>query len=111
MKIASWTLLIALALLSLAAGGAKLAQVSQEVAFFEAVGLGAGWMLALGAVQTFSAIGAMFSNTRAIGLSAMALGFLASSAMFFATGDTRFGLASLVPAVLCVVLIWRKDTL
>ncbi|WP_299194773.1 DoxX family protein [uncultured Erythrobacter sp.] len=96
-----------LALLSLAAGGAKLAAMPQEVEFFSALGLDTFWLHALGAVQVAGAIACILPATRKIGAFAVATGFGFSAAMIFATGNMMFGAISLVPMVL-MLLTGRK---
>lgn len=107
MRILYWIVFVIVVALSVAAGGAKLAQVPQEAAFFESIGLSTGWMIALGIVQTLGAILALIPKSRKLGLSAIAIGFLASSAMIFATGNNQFGSASLIPVALILFLIWQ----
>jgi len=107
MRVISIIFLAVVVLLSLAAGGAKVAQMPQEIAFFEGVDLNQAWMIALGCVQILGAILAIIPKTKATGLIAMAAAFLASAVMVFAAGSTSFALVSLIPAVLCVALFLR----
>ena len=109
MKIVAYGLLAALVLMSIAAGGAKLANMPQEIAFFREAGVSALWLVPLGLVQIGGAAASVFARTRVAGLALMAAGFLASSMMVFATGDIRFGALSLIPVVLALALIgWEK---
>ena len=93
-----------LALLSLAAGGVKLAQVPQEVQFFSSLGLDAFWLYPLGALQVLGAIGCVSASSRKTGMGIIALGFAISAAMIFASGNAAFGAVSLVPAALAAWL-------
>ena len=108
MRIFGLILLAILALLSLAAGIAKVMQAPQEVAFFDQAGVDLFWLVPLGAAQIVGAILAIFPKTRSLGLIVTGLGFLCSSLMIFATGNTSFGILSLVPAVLCLALFLAK---
>ena len=104
MKYVYWLLLGLLVLMSLAAGGAKLAAMPQEVAFFSAAGLDANLLSPLGLVQIVGALLAVLPRTRVAGASTMALGFLASSVVIFMIGNSGFGLISLIPVVLSALV-------
>lgn len=100
MKYVYWVILGLLALMSVAAGGAKLAAMQQEVAFFAEAGLDVTWLLPLGAVQVIGAFLAIYPRSRAIGAAIMALGFFVSSVVIFMTGNIGFALISLIPVFL-----------
>jgi len=104
MRILAIAAICLLALLSLAAGGAKLAQVPQEVQFFTSLGLDAFWLYPLGALQVLGAIGCVSAASRKTAMGAIALGFAISAAMIFVSGNAAFGAASLVPAALAAWL-------
>jgi len=107
-KIVMTVILVLLALLSVAAGSAKLTQAPQEVAFFAELGLDPFWLYPLGALQLGGALACVIPKTRRIGLAAIATGFAISGAMIFLTGNTTFGAVSLVPAALALWLLMRK---
>ena len=104
MKVLGIVVLCLLALLSLAAGGAKLAQAPQEVQFFASVGLEPIWLYPLGALQVIGALACIPAKLRRFGIAAVALGFAISAVMILATGNATFGAVSVVPALLAVVL-------
>ena len=107
MKLVGMFALVAIVLLSLAAGGAKIAQMPQEATFFTNAGLDQAWMIPLGLVQVAGAIAAVFARTRRLGLSVAAAAFLISSLMIFATGNLQFGVLSLLPVAVCIImLLW-----
>lgn len=106
MKIFSYVLLVLLALLSLVAGIAKLIQTPAEIEFFASAGLDAVWLYPLGAVQVAGAIMAAIPRTRTLGTLSIALGFAISSLVIFMTGNTTFGLVSLVTVAL-TILAWK----
>ncbi len=107
MKAIGLVLAALLALLSLAAGGAKLAQTAQEIEFFASAGVDPFWLYPLGGLQVIGAIACLPNATRRLGLFVIAVGFAISSAMIFVTGNTMFGAISLIPALLALVLGWR----
>ena len=108
MKYAYWLVLGLLVLMSLAAGGAKLAAMPQEVAFFADAGIDAKWLLPLGLVQIVAGLLAILPRTRSLGAASMALGFLISSAVIFMTGNIGFGLVSLLPVLLSGLIAHRE---
>jgi len=97
-------LLIALILMSFAAGAAKLMQMPQEVAFFAAAGLGPLPLISLGVLQVAGAVFAIPHRWRRQGLWLMALGFLASSIVILITGNVIFAVGSLLPVILALYL-------
>ena len=100
MKLLGLVVLGLLALLSFAAGAAKLTQAPQEVEFFASVGIGTIWLYPLGALQVGGAIACIPARFRKSGAFAIALGFAISAMMIFASGNAMFGAISLLPAAL-----------
>ena len=111
MKIFTLVVMALLALLSVAAGAAKLTQAPQEMAFFTEMGLDPFWLYPLGALQVIGALACTLPRTRRAGLAAVAVGFAISSVMIFMTGNATFGVMSLVPVVLALWLMRRKSGL
>ena len=105
MKLALNILLIILVLMSLAAGAAKLLQVPQEAQFFADAGLGTGVMMALGALQILGAALSVPPKFRKAGAAIMGAGFLASAVIILMTGNMGFAAVSLLPVVLCGVVV------
>lgn len=101
MKILALIAVGLLALLSLAAGGAKLALMPQEVQFFGQLGLSQIWLYPLGAIQVLGALACALPKTRRLGTSAIGIGFAISSIMLFLTGETVLGGISLFVSGLC----------
>lgn len=110
MKILTLVAVAIVVLLSLAAGGAKLASTPQEVQFFEAAGLGTAWLVPFGILQILGGLLAIPKSLRWIGATICAACFLASAAMVFATGQTSFGLISLLPVLLAGFVVWSSKT-
>jgi len=104
MKFLGLLTLAAIVLLSLAAGGAKVGQMPQEAAFFASSGIDQAWMIPIGLVQIAGAIATIIMRTRRLGLIVTATAFMISSLMIFATGNLMFGMISVLPAAVCIVL-------
>ena len=98
-------LVYALALLNAAAGIPKIMQMPQELAFLEAIGFGAIAVTLLGLVQFAGALLLLWTKTRLIGAGLAGLALLVSSIAIFASGNTQFGLISLLPLVVLIVAI------
>jgi hypothetical protein len=105
MKLVGMFALAAIVLLSLAAGGAKISQMPQEAAFFTDAGIDQAWMVSLGLIQVAGAIAAAFARTRRLGLFVTAAAFLISSLMIFVTGNLKFGVISVLPVAVCIILL------
>ena len=101
-------LLVLISLLSVAAGLAKVAQVPNEMAFLQGLGLSKELILLFGAIQITAGCMVWVSAVRPLGLWFVFLMFLLSTAMLFVSGDLVFGLISVVPVVLTGFLIFRS---
>lgn len=102
MKIFNIIAIFAVALLSLAAGAAKLMKVPQEAAFFEAVSLAPIFMTIFGALQVLCSVLICIPKTRRIGAGLAALSFFASVVMILKTGQIYFALFSVLPVFLAL---------
>lgn len=106
----------ALGLLSIAAGIPKFMQMPQELGFLDSIGLSGIAVSALGIVQLAGGVLLFWPRFRLTGASLAALALVVSSAAIFASGDTTFGLISLCPLVLAIIVIYselgksRRDT-
>lgn len=112
MKWVKIIVLVLIALMSGAAGLAKVMKTPQETAFFEAVGLDLTFLIPLGIAQILGALLAVNPKTRRFGLGLVALGFLISAIMIFMSGNIGFGLGSLIPVIIAASLSfvsWNKD--
>ncbi|MEM7279219.1 MAG: hypothetical protein AAF385_13950 [Pseudomonadota bacterium] len=100
-------LIYALAILSVAAGVPKILQQPQELGFLAALGFSNVAVSALGVVQVLGGLLLFAKKTRLVGavLAALALGV--SSAALFVSGTIKFGLISLLPVVVAVLIFWR----
>ncbi len=111
MKVLILIIAVIVAFLSIAAGAAKILAAPQEVQFFEAVGVSATWMMPLGILQVVGGVLGIPQKTRQAGVLIVVAGFLVSTAMIFATGNVGFGVSSLLPVLLALVVLWlsRKE--
>jgi len=100
MKYVSIAALVAVCLLSMAAGIAKVARTPQEVDFFAQAGLGILPLVLLGAVQILGGALCAAPRLRVIGLSLVTLGFLLSVLVIALTGNIGFAAISVLPAFL-----------
>lgn len=108
MKYLFFAVLIILVILSLAAGGAKVFNMPQEIQFFKDAGIHSTWLLPLGSLQIIGGLLAIYYRTRRVGSAAIALGFLLSTIVIFMTGNSAFGVFSLLPVFLCAFIFWRS---
>ncbi len=109
MRISIWIIAAVLALLSLAAGAAKIAAAPQEIQFFQDAQVSIRWMLPMGVLQVVGGILTIFRRSRKFGAIIAAAGFLLSAAMIFVTGNLVFAVVSLLPAALAALLFWLSD--
>lgn len=107
----------ALALLSIAAGIPKILQMPQELGFLESIGFSRIAVSMLGLVQLTGGILLFGRRLRLLGAVLAAAALLVSSIAIFVSGDTRFGLISLLPLVVLIIVIFgdlrgvqRSDT-
>lgn len=106
LKLMKTIVLIVLILLSLGAGLAKLAQLPQELAFFDAAGIGSGSAPLFGGLQVLAAGLIAWPKTRSTGLGLAAFMFACSAIMIFVAGAPGFAIFSLVPVGVALLLRW-----
>lgn len=103
--------IVIIALLSLAAGIAKVTHSPQEVKFLQSFLFNDFTITLYGVMQILAAVllsvGGLFSHQSAklIGATMVALGFLLSSILIFISGSWIFGLVSLLPVALTGLII------
>jgi hypothetical protein len=108
MKILKIVNLILLFLLSVSAGIAKSLQLPQEMEFLQKAGFNGTMVVILGVIQVVGGALILPARTRTTGAVLAGTGFLISSVTIFASGNIGFGISSLVPAMLAVLLIVDK---
>lgn len=92
------------AALGIGAGIPKIAQMPDEVNFFQQVGLGNEAVAIFGLLQLAAGVLLLFRKTRTGAGIALAVMFLASSVMLFLAAKTIFGLVSLVPVIMALLV-------
>ncbi len=83
---------IIIALLSIAAGMAKVTQTPQEIQFLNGLGLNNTMILAFGLLQVIGGMLTMPTKTRLYGASCVVVGFFISAILVFASGNYPFGI-------------------
>lgn len=109
MKYLFYTVLVIMVILSLAAGVAKVSHMPQEIQFFKEAGIHSTWLLPLGSFQMIGGLLAIYHRTRRAGSAVIGLGFLLSTFVIFMTGNSAFGVFSLLPVLLCIFIFWRSN--
>lgn len=95
-----------LAALSVAAGIPKILQMPQELGFLNAIGFSAIAVSIFGIVQFIGGVLLLWKKSRLPGAVVAGLAFLVSSLAIFASGNTKFGLISLLPIAILIVAIY-----
>ena len=108
MKIFQTVILVLLILLSFSAGIAKVLQVPDDVKFFQNAGLNLNLLMLLGVFQLASGILLIFQKTRIWGAIVLAVTLLISTIVIFINGQMLFGIISLLPIILVVIVV-RKE--
>lgn len=106
-RIAIAVVTILIALLSIAAGAAKVALVPDEVAFLSQFGLATVHTVSFGVVQVLGGILLVIPSTRLYGSLIAAAAFALSAALLFAAGDLTLASVSLLPVILACLLAYQ----
>ncbi|MRX27198.1 DoxX family protein [Kangiella sp. HZ709] len=99
-------LTIIIALLSLAAGAAKVMQTPQEVEFLTGQGLNLNLIIAFGVFQILGGILLLVPKTKLIGSVISLIAFTASAILVFNSGNINFTLISIIPVFILLLLIY-----
>lgn len=108
MKIVIAILAVLLGLLSIAAGGAKVALVPDEVAFLSQFGFSTVLTVLFGAAQVLGGVLLVIPVTRAYGALIAAAAFALSAALVLVAGNFAFAGVSLVPVILAVLIAYHS---
>ena len=111
MKIINLLIVAIIALLSIAAGLAKVMQSQQEMEFLQGLGLSVFLIIVFGLVQIVGGVLIAPKKTRLAGAVLVTLGFVVSTVLIFIGGNVAFGLFSLIPAVFAGMIIYQKRNL
>ena len=108
MKIIRYLIITIVALLSIAAGLAKVMQTQQEMEFLQGLGLSPALMIVFGLVQIVGGTLLVPQKTRMIGAILAASAFVLSTVLIFIGGNLAFGLFSTIPVALAGVIIYQS---
>ena len=100
MKLAIRVVCYVLALISVAAGVAKLFRAPQEVTFFADAGLGVTPLVLLGLLQVTGGALVFIGRTAKVGLVLVTIGFAVSVLVILMTGNIVFAVVSMLPVLL-----------
>jgi hypothetical protein len=106
-KIINLLIVVIIALLSIAAGLAKVMQTQQEMEFLQGLGLNSFLIVGFGLVQIIGGVLLVPKKTRMPGAILVALAFAVSTALIFMGGNFAFGLFSVIPIALAGVIIYQ----
>jgi DoxX-like family len=107
MKILTIIMTLLMALLSIAAGVAKVMLIPEETAFLSQFGFSQPHVVIFGAVQVLGGLLFAVPLSRDVGGIVVTVGFLFSAVLVFMSGNVVFGLASVLPVVLTGALVYR----
>ena len=105
MKTINILIVAVIALVSIAAGVAKVMQVPAEMEFLQGLGLTLPLIMAFGVGQVIAGALLVWPKTRVPGCVVAIIGFSLSTALIFISGDTKFGVISILPIILAAVIL------
>ena len=108
MKIFNIVIVAIIALLSIAAGLAKLLQSQQEMEFLLAAGLSPALIVVFGLVQVAGGILLLPHKTRLPGALLAASALVVSTILILIGGNLVFGLISTIPVALAAFIIYQS---
>ena len=108
MKIVNILIIAIVALLSVAAGLAKVMQTQQEMEFLQGFGLSTALIVAFGLVQILGGVLLVPKKTRLPGAILTASALVVSNVLIFFGGNLTFGLVSMLPIALAGVIIYQS---
>ena len=108
MKIVNILIVAVIALLSIAAGLAKVMQSQQEMEFLQGVGLSSVLIVAFGLVQISGGVLLVPRKTRMLGAVLATSALVVSTVLIFIGGNLAFGLVSILPIALACVIIYQS---
>lgn len=108
MKIVNIVIIAIVALLSIAAGLAKVMQTPQEMEFLQGFGMSSAMIVAFGLVQVLGGVLLVPRKTRLPGAVLATLALVVSTVLIFIAGNLVFGLVSMLPIALACVIIYQS---
>lgn len=106
MKIVNMVLITIIALLSIAAGVAKVMAVPEEVQFLESFGFSVTLISAYGLCQILGGFLFALPKTRIVGAVITIAAFALSTVLIFISGNLTFGVVSIVPIALASMVVF-----
>lgn len=100
---------VLLVLLGVSTGAVKLAQMPEEMALFEHIGMGAGLTIAFGVVQIAGALLVVPRKTQRIGAIILALTFVFATGVLFANAMIPFGISSVLFIAMAALAAAKVD--
>lgn len=107
MKLFNILIIVVVAILSIAAGLAKVMEAPQEMEFLQGAGLSPTLILAFGLAQILGGALLTTKRTRTMGAYLAAAGFAASTILILMNGSLSFGLVSAIPIALAAVVAYQ----
>lgn len=107
MKIVNILIVAIIALLSIAAGFAKVMQAPQEVEFLQGLGLSTGLIMVFGLIQIVGGVLLAVKKARLPGAILVTSAFAVSTGLVFMGGNFTFGLISIIPTALAGLIIYQ----
>jgi len=108
LKIVNILIIAIVALLSIAAGLAKVMQTPQEMEFLQSFGLSSALIVAFGLVQMSGGVLLVPQKTRMLGAVLATTALVVSTVLIFVGGNFVFGLISILPIALACVIIYQS---
>lgn len=108
MKIVNFLIIAVIALLSIAAGLAKVLQTPQEMEFLQGLGLSPAVIIVFGLVQIAGGVLVVPPRTRLVGAILATSALAVSTILIFMGGNLEFGLFSIIPIALAGVIIYQS---
>lgn len=109
MKIVSIILIATMALLSIAAGLAKVMQVPEEMTFLTGLGLDNTMIFIFGAIQIVGGILLAIPKSKMYGSVIVAISFLGSAILVLVGGNFTFGIVSMLPVVITGFIVYQTS--
>jgi len=108
MKTANLLIIAIIALLSVAAGLAKVMHTQREMEFLQGLGLSTTLIMAFGLVQIIGGVLLVSRKTRMPGAILVILALVVSTALLFIAGNTAFGWISVIPVALAGMILYQN---
>ena len=108
MKIINILIIAVIALLSIAAGLAKVMQTPQEMEFLQGLGLSPALIIVFGLIQISGGLLLVTQKTRIVGAVLATFAFVVSTVLIFVGGNLAFGLFSMLPVGLAAAITYQS---